>query len=193
MSFDPKRWGIPYGYTAESGLMPSYADNRHLCTVGPTRSGKGATVSAQALLTVPHSVVVIDPKGQNAAVTARRRRAMGHEVYLLNPSGLHPGAPWRLPRHRYNPLALLDIRSPTIVADVAALANALIITQGREPYFDDTARDLVSAVILHLVATLGPKATLAQMRKAITDIAARNAEAAKLLVSMRRSSFPFIS
>ena len=184
---------IPFGYTAASGRFPSYADNRHLCTVGPTRSGKGATVIVQALLQVPHSVVVIDPKGQNAAVTARRRRAMGHEVFVLNPFGLHAGPPWNLPRHRYNPLAAFDIASPNIVADIAALSQALIITQGREPYFDDTARDLVTALMLYLISTLGRKATLGHMRKMLTDIAARNKEAEALLAAMANSPHRFVA
>jgi type IV secretion system protein VirD4 len=70
-------FAIPYGYLAERGSFPSYTDNRHLVTIGATRSGKGATVIAQALMQVPHSVIVIDSKGQNAAITARRRREMG--------------------------------------------------------------------------------------------------------------------
>jgi type IV secretion system protein VirD4 len=185
-------FAIPYGYTAERGSFPSYTDNRHLVTVGSTRSGKGATVIVQALLQVPHSVVVIDPKGQNAAVTARRRREMGQEVFILNPFAMHAGPPWNLPRHRYNPLAHLNIHSPNIVADVAALAQALILTQGREPYFDDTARDLVTAVMLYLISTLGPKATLAHMRKMITDIGARGKEAAELLVAMSHSEHAFV-
>ena len=185
-------FSIPYGYTPEKQTFPSYADNRHLCTFGATRSGKGATVIAQALLQVPHSVVVIDPKGQNAAVTARHRKAMGQDVFVLNPFGLHTGAPWHLPRHRYNPLAHLDINSPNVVADAAALSQALILTQGRDPYFDDTARDLIAALMLYLASTLGPKATLGHMRRMVTDIAARGQEAAELLVAMGRSPHSFI-
>lgn len=185
-------FAIPYGYEVGRAAFPSYTDNRHLCTFGPTRSGKGATVIMQALLQVPHSVVVIDPKGQNAAVTARHRRAMGHEVFVVNPFGLHTGAPWHLPRHRYNPLTRLNIHSPNVVADAAALAQALIVTQGRDPYFDDTARDLVSALMLYLASTLGPKATLPHLRKMVTDIAARGPDAAELLVAMGRSPHAFI-
>lgn len=184
---------IPYGYVEACKVFPSYADNRHLCTVGPTRSGKGASVIIQALLQSTHSVVVIDPKGQNAAVTARARRALGQDVFVLNPFGLHTGTPWHLPRHRFNPLSALDLRSPNVVAETAALAQALIVTQGREPYFDDTARDLVSTLILYLVSTLGGKATLGHIRKMITDIAARGNEAAALLTAIGRSPYPFIS
>jgi type IV secretion system protein VirD4 len=185
-------FAIPYGYTPERQAFPSYTDNRHLCTVGSTRSGKGATIIMQALLQVPHSVVVIDRKGQNAAVTARRRRAMGQEVFVVNPFGLHTGGPWRLPRHRYNPLVHLDIHGPNVVADAAALAQSLILTQGREPYFDDTARDLIMTVMLYLVSTLGQKATLGHVRQMVADIAARGDEGAKALVAMGRSPYPFI-
>jgi len=183
---------IPYGYTPKRGTFSSYMDNRHLVTVGPTRSGKGSTVIMQTLLQSTASIVVIDPKGQNAAVTARHRRAMGQDVFLLNPFGLHGGAPWNLPKHRFNPLAHLDLANPNIAADVAALAQALILTQGREPYFDDTARDLVTAVMLHLVATHGAAATLPALRKALTDIGARGKEAAALIAAMSQSPYAFV-
>lgn len=185
---------IPYGYTAGTGNFPSYADTRHLCCIAPTRSGKGATVIQQALmLTAKHSVVVNDPKGQNAAVTARRRREMGQDVRVLNPFGLHTEAPWHLPRDRFNPLAALDINHPNIVANVGALSRALILTQGREPYFDDTARDLVGIIMLYLVSTLGKKATLGLVRKMLTQIASRSMEGAAHLVEMGRSPYPFIA
>jgi len=184
---------VPFGYTAATRRFPSYADNRHLCTIGPTRSGKGATVIIQALLQAPHSVVVVDSKGQNAAVTVRRRRAMGQEVFVLNPFRLHTGSPWNLPCHRFNPLAAFDIKNPNVVADIAALSQALILTQGREPYFDDTARDLVTALMLHLIATQGKKATLGAMRKMLTDIAARGKDAAALLVAMSHSPHRFVA
>ena len=186
------KFSIPFGYDAARGTFPSYAEDRHLLTAAPTRSGKGATIIIQALLEVPHSVVVIDPKGQNAAVTARFRRAMGQEVFALNPFGLHVSDPWRLPMHRYNPLARFRIDDPNVVADVANLAHALIKTEGKEPYFDDTARQLAQTLMLHLIATEGTAATLGKLRKMVTDIAARNTDAAKLLVTMGKSPYSFI-
>ncbi len=185
-------FAIPYGYNEGRGTFSRYIDNRHLATIGPNRSGKGATIIIPALAQMNHSVLVLDPKGQNAAVTARQRRALGQDVYVLNPFGLHTGAPWHLPQHRYNPLAHFDINSTNVVADIAALSQALILTEGREPYFDNTARDLVSTLNLHLVATRGKDATLAHMRKGVTDIAARNKEGAALLIAMEKSPYPFI-
>jgi type IV secretion system protein VirD4 len=157
---------IPYGFNAARNTFPVYTDTRHLMTFGPTRSGKGATVIVQTLLQAEHSILCIDPKGQNAAITARRRRDFG-DVFVLNPFGLHTGEPWKLPAHRFNPLAHLSIDDKNVVAEVASLAEALILTRGRDPYFDDTARDLVKLLILHLLAT-EKKATLPQLRKLLT-------------------------
>ena len=184
---------VPYGYAPKRKTFLAYPDESHLVTFGPTRSGKGSTVIVPALLECPHSMIVMDPKGQNAAVTARARRAMDQDVFLLNPFGMHAGAPWHLPKHRYNPLAHLDIDDPNVVADVRALGQAVILTQGREPYFDDTARDLFSTTALHLIATMGRDATLGHVRKAITAIGARSKEAAELIATMSASPNAFIS
>src|ERR1041384_3197780 len=99
---------VPYGYNPDRGTFSVYTDNRHLITFGPTRSGKGTTVIVQTLLQAPHSIICIDPKGQNAAITARRRSELG-DVFVLNPFGLHTDEPWCLPRHRYNPIAHFKI------------------------------------------------------------------------------------
>lgn len=184
---------IPYGYNAERATFPVYEEDRHLVTFGPTRSGKGATVIVQTLLHATHSVVCIDPKGQNAAITARRRRALGQDVFVLNPFGLHTGAPWNLPKHRFNPLAHLSLGSENLVADVASLAESLILTEGKEPYFDNTARDLVKLFILQLVAEAaesGTPATLAAMRRYITM---GEREFVPKLVEMAKSPHSFIA
>ncbi len=186
---------IPYGCNADN-TFPSYTGNRHLLTFGPTRSGKGATVIVQALLLVPHSVICIDPKGQNAAITARHRRSVG-DVFCLNPFGMHTGAPWHLPKNRFNPLAHLKIESENLIADVSSLAEALIMTRGQDPYFDDTARDLVKTLILHLVADEDGEfakarrtATLPDMRRLMTQ---PEREFVTFFERLTRSRYPFIA
>jgi type IV secretion system protein VirD4 len=186
------RPAIPYGFNPERGTFPSYTDNRHLLTFGPTRSGKGATVIVPALLQVSHSVICIDPKGQNAAITLRQRQRLGQKVYVLNPFGLHAGAPWNLPRHRFNPLAHLDINNENVVAEVGSLAEALIITNSKDPYFDDTARDLVRLLILHLLHTRKAEASLPEVRRLLTVFAARDKAAADLMLDLIDSPLPFV-
>jgi type IV secretion system protein VirD4 len=143
----------------------SYTGDRHLLTVAPTRSGKGAcAIIPNLLMQHKSSIVCIDPKGQNAAVTSKLRRAAG-KVYCLNPFSLHREAPWHLRRNRFNPIAHLRIDSPNLVAEVAALAQALIVTESKtQPYFDNSARDLVEVLVLHAIATKGSAATLLDMR-----------------------------
>ena len=146
-----------------------YASDRHACLIAPSRTGKGTSSIIPTLLDyAAGSVVCIDPKGQNAAVTARRRRELGQAVYCLNPFGLHTGAPWKLPQHRYNPLADIDPASDNFVADISALAEALIITEGDNPHWPDSARDLISGLLMHLKTWDGETATLPRMREILT-------------------------
>ncbi|OQW54895.1 MAG: hypothetical protein A4S14_14680 [Proteobacteria bacterium SG_bin9] len=184
---------IPLGYETRNGSFPSYNDNRHLTTIGPTRSGKGATIIVPVSLRVPHSMFIVDPKGQIAAITGRRRYELGQHVLFLNPFGLHSGPPWRLPRHRFNPLAALDPEHPNFVANVGALAQALIITQGREPYFDDTARNLIVIILVYLIVTFGKSATLGMMRAIILAIAARSKEGMAYIATMQECPLSIVS
>ena len=145
---------IPLGWSIEGKggkLVPlSYNREGHLVTIAPPRSGKGATVIIPALLEYEGSVFVIDPKGQNAAVTARRRRELGQKVYVLNPFRLHSGPPWNLPSDSFNPLAVLDPNSDAFVADIANLAEALIVTEGKDPHWANSARDLISCFMMQV-------------------------------------------
>lgn len=188
------RPGIPYGYNPERGTFATYVDNRHLLTFGPTRSGKNATVIIQALLLSEHSVICIDSKGQNAAITVRRRRELG-EVFVVNPFRLHAGKPWNLPSHRFNPLAHLRIDDENVVGEVASIAEALITTEGKEPYFDNTARDLVKLLMLHQIATEGGKATLPEVRRQLTLLAeplTDNRPLAELIYALLHSPHAFV-
>jgi type IV secretion system protein VirD4 len=157
---------IWFGQFSNSDREASYGGDRHLLTVAPNRTGKGTcTIIPNLLMDLDHSIICIDPKGQNAAVTARSRRRDGKPVYCLNPFGEHASAPWNLPMHGFNPLAGMDIDDPNVEADVAALAEAIIVTESTtNPYFDNSARDLIEVLILHALATKGKSATLLDMR-----------------------------
>jgi len=135
-----------------------YTGPRHILTVARTRSGKGACAIIPNLLCSTRSIICIDPKGQNAAVTARFR-ARTSQTFLLNPFNEHG-----LGTARFNPLAHLSIHDPNVFADVASLSEALILTEGKDPHWPDSARNLVACLLLHLIATEGGKATLPQMR-----------------------------
>ncbi len=165
-----------------------YGGPRHLLTVAPNRTGKGTCAIVPNLLTLDHSVLVIDPKGENAAITARRRRAFG-DVHLLNPFNEHG-----LGTSHFNPLAHLSLDDPNHVAEVGGIAEALIISEGNNPHFPNSARDLVEALILHLIETepkKGEVATLPKMRALLT--APRIQFLATLGAMVEKSKYDFIS
>lgn len=187
--------GIWFG-AMNTGQDASYTGNRHLLTVAPNRTGKGTcAIIPNLLMDQEHSIICVDPKGQNAAVTARARARAG-KVFCLNPFGEHTGAPWHLPMHGFNPLSHLDINSPTVAADVASLAQALIVTQSTtQPYFEDSARDLVEVLILHLLATKGGKATLVDMRALLgqpLQAPSNQPSLTATILEMTKSTHPFI-
>lgn len=131
----------------------------HLTTVARTRSGKGATLIIPNLLHYRGSTLVIDPKGENAYITAKRRRELGQKTYILDP--------WGEVNRRYgsksgemeeiatfNPLSLLDLESPDYMDDLAYIADSLIINQGKDPHWDDSARELVTGLISYVMESI---------------------------------------
>lgn len=158
-----------------------YHGDGHLMTIAPTGSGKGVGAIIPALLRHRGPVIVIDPKGENHAVTARRRHELGHEVVLLDPFGVtgEPGA-------SFNPLDLLRGPEAENEADVQMLAGLIVPTTDsqRDPYWDNRARFLVSALMLHLDATCDSGATLKALRSALHG---DNAAMAALADGMLRS------
>jgi type IV secretion system protein VirD4 len=156
-----------------------YPGENHLITIGKPGSGKGTTTIVPALLQFPGSCIVIDPKGQNAAITARARGLLGdnHKVFILNPFNVLSGedVPDQTNLNKkgehvkncagFNPLDRIDTASDNFVADVRSLAQALIITQGKDTHWPDAAREMVSAIIMYVCLTCSEdKRNLGQVR-----------------------------
>ena len=147
--------------------------HKHFVSIAPTRSGKGAALIIPNLLFYKGSAIVIDPKGENAYVTAPRRREMGQKTIILDP--------WNEVNRRYgdktgeleevatyNPLSVLDPESPHFLDDLAYIADALIINQGKDPHWDNAARELMAGLIAFAVYEEGEAASLALVRHYIT-------------------------
>lgn len=158
--------------------------NKHFLTIGGTREGKGTSLIIPNLLSYQGSVLVIDPKGENAFITAPRRRAMGQKVYILDP--------WGEVTRRYgeqvgvveevatfNPLSILDTSNDDYTDDIAYIADALILSQSKDPFFDDSARALVAGLIAYAVEDYEEGATLPHVRQWLTNSAEEIAEIAK--------------
>ncbi len=139
------------------GVGPRMRDpgERHVLVFGPNGSGKGTRMLIPNLLQLENrSLFVIDPKGELAAVTAKHRRTLG-EVVIINPFGVLADRPGyeHLKSQGFNPLTALDPLAPSFNSDTALLAEALIKTEGKkDPHWDDSARALVAALIMYVVA-----------------------------------------
>jgi type IV secretion system protein VirD4 len=134
------------------GQVLGWLDDRPMVTIAGARAGKTSTVLKPNLFTYPGSMFVLDPKAELARETAALRAACGHQVYVLDPFGQSG-----LPSASFNVLAELDPNAETIVDDVAAITEAIIVDDGdsRSRHWNDSARTLLKGIIL-LTLTLPP-------------------------------------
>ena len=157
----------------DSDLWHSHKLSKHFLSVAPTRSGKGAALIIPNLLIYQGSAIVIDPKGENAYVTAERRRRYGQKTHILDP--------WGEVNRRYgsksgfmeeiatfNPLSILDPSSEHFADDIAYISDAVIINQGKDPHWDNSARELVAGLIAFAVIKYKEAASLPLVRLLLT-------------------------
>jgi type IV secretion system protein VirD4 len=131
----------------------SYAGDRHLLTVAPTRSGKGVSAIIPNLLTYTGSAVVIDPKGENAMITATRRGegnatipGLGQKVHVVDPWGI-TGQPAAC----FNPLDWLKADDPDISENAMMLADSIVVpSNGKDRFWDEEAKALLMGLLLYV-------------------------------------------
>ena len=161
--------GIPLGRhyddtTRAVGGALDYFGERHLIVFGPNGSGKGTRFLVPALLTLEdRSVLVIDPKGELCSITQAYRRTVG-DVVILNPFDV-----LGLGSKGFNPLALLDPKSPNFYDDAAALGEALIKLEGKDPHWTESAQGLIVALIMWEKLQNGADANLENVRRLLTE------------------------
>jgi type IV secretion system protein VirD4 len=134
----------------KDGSPLHYNSDGHICLTAPTRSGKTRDLLAAIGLTFRGSLIVIDPKAQLAAITKRRREQFGR-VVMLNPFELF--RPRLGPSDRFNPLSILDPASPGFVADCDGIAEGFITRDLKDAHWTDSARQLYSGGIMHLMTS----------------------------------------
>lgn len=133
-------------------------DDRHAVLCAGSRAGKGRSCLIPTLLEYEGSVLALDPKGELANVTARRRAELGQRVCIVDPFGITAE---RLSRFRagFNPMAILefdpddpDKTSSSLIVDAGLIADALVVTGPNvpDPHWDESARNLIEGVILHV-------------------------------------------
>jgi type IV secretion system protein VirD4 len=150
--------------TQHAGGKIIYTGERHVILWGSNGSGKGTRILIPALLTIKNrSIVVIDPKGELAAVTADYRRTIG-DVVMLNPFNV-----LGLGSAGFNPLAALDAASPTFYDDAAALGEALIKIEGKDPHWSESAQGLLVSLLMWDKLQHGDAANLENVRRMLTE------------------------
>jgi len=157
----------PAGFALGRAIGPVPGDNRfrqsgHVVTFAPTGAGKGTGLVIPTLLEYPGSALVLDVKGENYAVTARARRAMGQAVFLLDPYGVTGD-----PAHGFNWLDRIDLDSEDCLAQAMTIADACVIPsdKGGDDHWDDTARDLIRGVVLHVASFPPDQRNMGEVRR----------------------------
>lgn len=136
----------------------------HVLTCAPTGAGKGIGAVIPNLLEYPGSALVLDIKGENYAVTHRARAANGQAVFLLDPFGVtgQPG-------HGLNWLDTLNPTDPNVVSDSAMLADMMIISDTKDSYWDDAARDLIRGLLIHVAGFPEADRNMGEVRRLLTS------------------------
>jgi type IV secretion system protein VirD4 len=132
------------------GSAIGIADDRHLVTVAGSRTGKGRSCILPNMLLYPGSVIATDTKGDLATLTAHRRASvLSQKVYVLDPFEVVKGEAAYY-RTSFNPLAVM--RDNAMEEDAALIADAIVVTSpnDRDPHWDESARNFIEGVILHV-------------------------------------------
>jgi type IV secretion system protein VirD4 len=142
-------------------VLPESEVYEHILVCGPPGSGKSSGLILPNLLIErgTRSLVIVDPKSELLEVT-RRAIERHSEVWVVN--FLDPEH-----SHGYNPLALVD---SYLAAE--GFAECWITNTGRssrDPFWDNAAKQLIVAAVLHLRAERsGPPPTLADLASFFT-------------------------
>ena len=166
---DSKSIYLGHYYDAEADQATGelfYTDERHFLVFGPNGCGKGVRflIPNLAVGLEAQSVIVIDPKGELAYQTAEHRRNIGHEVMILNPFNV-----LGLGSNGFNPLTTLDPKASTFYDDAAAIGEALIKIEGKDPHWSESAQGLVVGLVMWEKLRNGDKANLENVRAMLTE------------------------
>jgi stage V sporulation protein K len=149
---------------------------KHMVTIAGTGSGKSTAALIPNLCIHRGSALIIDPKGELAAITARRRgnggggvRGMGQDVFVLDPFGIVPG----FETASYNifdemeRVAEYDADRP--VSYARKVAQALVPSTSRDPYWDDAPRTFISGLLLYIFQGPEEQRNLVRLRELLME------------------------
>lgn len=147
------------------GRLLTFRSDEHCIIVGASRSGKGAGHVVPTVLAWDQSLFVYDRKGEIWHITADHRRSFSHTFYFA-PTDPHTA--------RWNPL--FEVRRGAMeTADVQNIVGILVdpmgARQGHLDFFDQSAANFFTALILHVLYTAADEdKNLAHVRRLLIDI-----------------------
>jgi type IV secretion system protein VirD4 len=158
-----ERYGRVFGKFM--GKLLVFTGDLHSIVVGASRSGKGAGHVVPTLISWPTSVLCYDRKGELWHITADWRKKFSH-VFRFEPTDPNTV--------RWNPL--FEVRTGMMeVADIQNVVGILVdplgLKAGDLSFWDQSATNFFTAVILHVLYTEpDERKNLAQVRRLVIDI-----------------------
>lgn len=70
-------------------------------------------------------------------------------MHILDPFEIVPDRLAAL-RANFNPMSILKAGSKTIIEDAGLIADALVIAAGKDPHWDETAKNFIEGIMLHV-------------------------------------------
>jgi type IV secretory pathway TraG/TraD family ATPase VirD4 len=149
---------------------------KHMVTIASTGSGKSTGALIPNLCIHRGSALIIDPKGELATITGRRRghggggvRGMGQDVFVLDPFDIVPG----FATASYNVFdemeRVADYDADRPVSYARKVAQALVPSTSRDPYWDDAPRTFISGLLLYIFQGPKEQRTLVRLRELIME------------------------
>lgn len=151
----------------------------HAAFFMPPGTGKTTSIVFPKLLSDFSSTFVFDPKGEAFNATHAERARMGHQIVCLDPFGVVGG------KDAFNPMDLIDPKSPYALDNCDALAEALVVKTGeeKEPHWHTAAQQFISVLMALIKHDLACGQNLQEVAGILTD----REELAKALIALRRS------
>ncbi len=133
-------YGLTFGLLDGTDTELVYSGDGSVMTIAPPGSGKTQCNVLPNLLRWPGPAVVLDVKGELFDQTSRWRAANVGPVIKFSPLDPAKSA-------CYNPLTAVRRESLFIWEDSRFLASMMIVPVAKEPFWEDKAREILTAII----------------------------------------------